>query len=712
MDTLKRKPRWNGAARGLLASGILTALLGLCLLWLPLGEGLVELSYDVPFWFRADVPVTQAAIVYLDSDSQQALGQPYLETWDRALYGELVDHLKRLGAQAVVFDMLFDLPSTNDARFVAAVRAFGKVALAAMSSPRYLGAGHTVIETKWPIEPLRAAAAVGMVEESKEEDFAIRRHYRSELLEPSLAWRVASLTMTNPPPERPARERWLNYYGPPLHLPNYSFCHVLSNQVPVSAISNKVVFVGARLRIGTTGGKGADDFPTPYSRWEHARSPGTEINATAYLNLVRGDWLTRLSPGTEAALCVLWGLAFGVALGACRPLTAAGFALFGALALFGTALWTTSHSHLWFAWLIPVVVQTPCALGLSVFGYTRRLLVEKQVLAATLAVTQSAQEAQARSSPAPTPAWVPSPLLHPGSASLSTFFNSPGAVPPATPGPAPSLPQAALAIPDHTLLRCIGRGAYGEVWLARDAIGTFHAVKIVHRASFTQPAPFEREFNGLKRFTPISRSHPGFVHVLHVGRNDELGYFYYIMEVGDDEVSGQKIEPERYSPKNLAKELKRRGRFSFPESVSLGITLAEALDYLHSQQLIHRDIKPSNIIFVQGRPKVADIGLVADIATGDKTMTVVGTPNYIPPEGPGTPAADVYSLGKVIYEASMGLDSSQFPDLPAFLLDGHGEPELYQLNNVIVRACDPDHQRRFQSARALLQALQELRPTT
>ena len=73
------------------------------------------------------------------------------------------------------------------------------------------------------------------------------------------------------------------------------------------------------------------------------------------------------------------------------------------------------------------------------------------------------------------------------------------------PGTSPSvLPSA---IPDHELLALIGRGAYGEVWRARNAIGTLRAVKIVHRRSFLRAEHFEREFKGLLKFEPISRSH-------------------------------------------------------------------------------------------------------------------------------------------------------------------------------------------------------------
>src|SRR5262245_1039034 len=98
-------------------------------------------------------------------------------------------------------------------------------------------------------------------------------------------------------------------------------------------------------------------------------------------------------------------------------------------------------------------------------------------------------------------------------------------------------------IPDHVLLQRIGSGAYGDVWLARNALGTLRAVKIVYRAHFKEDRPYEREFNGILKYEPISRTHEGLVQVLHVGRNDEAGWFYYVMELADAiEVQGSKFK--------------------------------------------------------------------------------------------------------------------------------------------------------------------------
>ncbi|PYK29589.1 MAG: hypothetical protein DME57_09850, partial [Verrucomicrobia bacterium] len=197
-------------------------------------------------------------------------------------------------------------------------------------------------------------------------------------------------------------------------------------------------------------------------------------------------------------------------------------------------------------------------------------------------------------------------------------------------------------IPDHELLRVIGRGAYGEIWLARTVIGALRAVKIVYRSTFESERAFLREFEGMSAFEPISREHAGFVDILHVGRTNE--YLYYSMELADDHMAGRKIDIAQYEPRTLKSDLGRHKRLSADESIRLGVSLTEALDALHSCGLAHRDIKPSNIIFTEGVPKLADIGLVA--TSGQQSF--VGTEGYVPPEGPGTPQADIYSLGKLL----------------------------------------------------------------
>jgi serine/threonine protein kinase len=238
-------------------------------------------------------------------------------------------------------------------------------------------------------------------------------------------------------------------------------------------------------------------------------------------------------------------------------------------------------------------------------------------------------------------------------------------------------------VPNHQMVRIIGRGAYGEIWLARSLTGTWCAVKIVDRQTFQSERAFEREFDGMAKFEPISRSHDGFVDILHVGRDEAGGFFYYVMELADDHVAGTRVDPANYVPKTLKSELARRSRLLVDECLSIGLSLTDALGALHRNGLVHRDIKPANIIFVGGKPKIADIGLVA--STGQ--LSYVGTEGYVPPEGPGSAPADLYSLGKVLYEIAMGKDRLDFPAINSQLDELPDKERLLCLNEVVLRAC-------------------------
>ncbi len=294
--------------------------------------------------------------------------------------------------------------------------------------------------------------------------------------------------------------------------------------------------------------------------------------------------------------------------------------------------------------------------------------------------------------------------------------------------------SSAPAIPDHTLLRPIGRGAYGEVWLARNVMGTLRAVKVIWRRQFESDRPYRRELAGIQRYEPVSRSSGGLVHVLHVGRNDAQGCFYYVMELADDAgenppAEGRKskeirspntetaafrpalqasdfgLSPEfgtrnceLYRPRTLRSELKRLGRLPTAECLRLAIDVASGLGQLHRHGLIHRDVKPGNIIYVNGRAKLADIGLVT---TRDEGRTFVGTEGYIPPEGPGSTGADLFALGVALYEASTGFWPERLPDVPSEWLANPGHDEALELNEIILKACEGDCQRRYEEVEAL-----------
>jgi len=187
-------------------------------------------------------------------------------------------------------------------------------------------------------------------------------------------------------------------------------------------------------------------------------------------------------------------------------------------------------------------------------------------------------------------------------------------------------------VPDHKLLRCIGRGAYGEVWLARNMTGAYRAVKVIYRSRFENDKPFKREFEGIEKYEPVSRLHPSQLNILHVGNSPGRDCFYYIMELADDVdsgyVSAKSFQAENYVPTTLRSKLSRGNIIPLEDCVDLGLSLTTALDNLHGHQLVHRDIKPANIVYVNGVPKLADIGLVTSL---NATMSIVGTTGFTPP---------------------------------------------------------------------------------
>jgi WD40 repeat protein len=263
---------------------------------------------------------------------------------------------------------------------------------------------------------------------------------------------------------------------------------------------------------------------------------------------------------------------------------------------------------------------------------------------------------------------------------------------------APQPPQ----IPDYELLRLIGRGAYGEVWLARGVTGVFRAVKLVWRDRFPEAGPYEREFHGLREFAAISLSESRQLALLHVGRDPAAAYFYYVMELADDVATGREIDPANYTPLTLKEMRSRQGRLPAGECITLGVELARALSGLHARGLVHRDIKPSNVIIVGGAPKLADIGLVTEASAA---LTFVGTEGFVPPEGPGAPGADVFALGKLLYELLTGLDRHDYPRLPPELHAWPDRKDALELNEVLIRACEPHPDQRHTDAAALLDDL-------
>ncbi|MEP6662935.1 MAG: adenylate/guanylate cyclase domain-containing protein [Verrucomicrobiota bacterium] len=385
--------------RGLLIGTLLSTGLGLFLFFSAFGKGLVHLSYDLPFAFRPNLKPTEAVMVYLDEASHSALEQPYNKPWSRAMHARLLDRLKIENARAVVFDIVFSDPGPDaaiDEQFAQAIKNNGKVILAADCVPA--APGISSVSAKQYVPPIELlgseAADYGSAEMNPDGDLVIRQHIQitsDDQIFP-ISWATASFVGATVATNSKAQlaTRWINYYGPHGVIPGVSFYKVVSpgeNDLPRGFFSNKVVFVGARLLTKFSGDR-KDEFPTPYSRFGSDANrfmPGVDIQATAFLNLLRGDWLRRFPDFSEQIVIAFAGIIFGISLTLCRP-TKAVVVAFGAIFLIGAVnYFLFAHQQIWFPWLI-VVAQTSIALLWSILFNSIQLYVQKKLAEQTLAL--------------------------------------------------------------------------------------------------------------------------------------------------------------------------------------------------------------------------------------------------------------------------------------------------------------------------------------
>ena len=250
------------------------------------------------------------------------------------------------------------------------------------------------------------------------------------------------------------------------------------------------------------------------------------------------------------------------------------------------------------------------------------------------------------------------------------------------------------------LVREIGHGAYGVVYLAVGSDGKRAAVKVCRRDEIGEER-YARELRGARLYSAIPRT-SGLVCMKELV--EEPWGFYSVMDLADHEFDGEPSE-DTYRPKTLASILGGVKALSLDESVKLGIALAKGLETLQRHHLLHRDIKPGNVIYVCGRPVLSDPGLIVEES---EAASLVGTPGYVPPENFTAAVGDVYSLGLTLKAASFGRSIEDIDKGPALEADTSAAqfPAWWRILN---KATDPTPSRRYQSAKALLKELEGLR---
>jgi eukaryotic-like serine/threonine-protein kinase len=257
----------------------------------------------------------------------------------------------------------------------------------------------------------------------------------------------------------------------------------------------------------------------------------------------------------------------------------------------------------------------------------------------------------------------------------------------------------------YEIVETIGSGGMAIVYRARDReLERDVAIKVLppHLVSDGELRErFQREARLVGRL-----SHPNIVNVYDVGEAE--GRPYIVMECVDGVT--------------LAEELARRRRFAAAEAVELVLQACDGLEHAHENGLVHRDVKPRNLLLrSDGLLKIADFGIARAVEGTQLTAegTVLGTAVYAAPEQASgeqvTTAADIYSLGAVLYELIAGRPPFTYESLPELVLkqrEGRvvslrdSVPDVPpHVDQAVLRCLAPEPSARPPSAKALAQEL-------
>jgi tetratricopeptide (TPR) repeat protein len=263
----------------------------------------------------------------------------------------------------------------------------------------------------------------------------------------------------------------------------------------------------------------------------------------------------------------------------------------------------------------------------------------------------------------------------------------------------------------YEVVRLLGTGGMGQVYLARDArLERVVALKLVFRGVADDPVARARVLREARAAAALT--HPGIAHVYDV--IDHQGAIVIVMEY----VEGTSL-----------RERLAEGPCGIKESLRIAITIADALAHAHASGVVHCDIKPANIqLLPAGGVKILDFGIARRVVAQPSETTasqgaVAGTPGYMSPEQAlglsVDQRSDVFSLGVVLFEMLSGARPFQgggprwFDALSVLLADAPdysalGPDTPAALRDVIVRALEWDPAARFQDAGDLQLALRDV----
>ncbi|GAB3700905.1 serine/threonine-protein kinase [Nocardiopsis oceani] len=253
--------------------------------------------------------------------------------------------------------------------------------------------------------------------------------------------------------------------------------------------------------------------------------------------------------------------------------------------------------------------------------------------------------------------------------------------------------EVGASVGGHRLVRLLGHGGFGSVYLGESPAGELGAVKVMHPQHADDQGIRER----FAREVELARKVASFCTARVVTADPHADAPWVVTEYVEGETLHHTV---RTGGPRVGAELER-----------LAVSTATALAAIHAAEIVHRDFTPANIMLAPDGPRVIDFG-VARALEGSTTLSssLIGTPQYMAPEQisgePATSAIDLFAWGSVITFAATGKAPFDGPH-PAAILhrlvseepDLNGVPEA--LRPVVVRCLDKDPAKRPTAAELL-----------
>ena len=274
--------------------------------------------------------------------------------------------------------------------------------------------------------------------------------------------------------------------------------------------------------------------------------------------------------------------------------------------------------------------------------------------------------------------------------------------------------QAGAVVDQYRLIRPIGEGGFGTVWLAHSAILSAHvAVKVLNPA---KPEAVAVELAAVRTYKAmaVSGAPAGLMPIEHVGVIDNQ--VFYVLPLADG-FDGLSPDDPAWRPRTLAACIERQRQepaWFTPDQIADWLTpICSAAQIFADAGLVHRDIKPDNILFLRGLPMLSDISL---LRTDSLTATRIGTPGYYAPSWYADTGGklDMFSLAATLYTLLTG-NSPDKLGRAAFRWPPRGEASLtpslrdawLRLHRVVLRATHEEPIERYLTFTAFARDVQQ-----